>query len=210
MELFAHDPIRTVADLKGKQVGINEVPGSADHLYVSIMAAYVGLDPEKDINWVFTADNIDPKNLFIQGKVDAYMAFIAEGWELRARKIGHVIVDVGLDRPWSQYFCCILVGHSDFVRRYPVATKRAMRAILKATDLCATAPEQAAQRLVDGGFAQRYDYALQTLKELPYNVWREFDPEDALRFWALDVPIWIDQIDPQPDHRRGRRLALSQ
>jgi NitT/TauT family transport system substrate-binding protein len=75
------------------------------------------------------------------------------------------------------------------VRQYPVATKRAVRAILKATDLCATAPEQAAQRLVDGGFA-RYDDAVQTLKQLPYNVWREFDPEDAFRFWAL----WMHQF----------------
>jgi NitT/TauT family transport system substrate-binding protein len=45
-------------------------------------------------------------------------------------------------------------------------TKRALRAILKATDLCATAPEQAARRLVDGGFARQYDYALQSLREL--------------------------------------------
>ena len=189
LELVAHDPIRTVADLKGKHVGINAGSGSADQLFVSITAAYVGLDPEKDINWVFAADDIDPKQLFIQGKVDAYNASTADAWELRARKIGHVILDVGLDRPWSQYFCCILVGHRDFVSQYPVATKRAVRAILKATDLCATAPEEAAQRLVDGGFAQ-YDYAFQTLKGLPYNVWREFDPEDAVRFWAL----WMHQF----------------
>jgi NitT/TauT family transport system substrate-binding protein len=190
MELVAHDPIRTVADLKGKHVGINAGPGSADQLFVSITAAYVGLDPEKDINWVFAGDDIDPKQLFLQGKVDAYNASTADAWELRARKIGHVILDVGLDRPWSQYFCCILVGHRDFVRQYPVATKRAVRAILKATDLCATEPAQAAQRLADRGFAPQYDYAFQTLKELPYNVWREFDPEDALRFWAL----WMHQF----------------
>jgi NitT/TauT family transport system substrate-binding protein len=189
MQLVAHDPIRTVADLKGKHVGINAGPGSADQLFVSITAAYVGLDSEKDINWIFAADDIDPKQLFIEGKIDAYNASTSEARELRARKIGHVILDVGLDQPWSQYFCCILVGHMDFVRQYPVATKRAVRAILKATDLCATAPEQAAQRLVDGGFAQ-YDDAVQTLKELPYNVWREFDPEDSFRFWAL----WMHQF----------------
>ena len=34
-------------------------------------------------------------------------------------------------------------------------------------------------------FASRYDYALQTLTELPYDRWREFDPEDAMRFYAL-------------------------
>ena len=60
-----------------------------------------------------------------------------------------------------------------------------MRAILQAADVCAADPESAAQRLIDGGFAPRYDYALRTLTELPYDRWREFDAEDTLRFFAL-------------------------
>ena len=35
------------------------------------------------------------------------------------------------------------------------------------------------------GFTNRYDYAFQTLRDLPYGVWREYDPEDTLRFYAL-------------------------
>ena len=73
----------------------------------------------------------------------------------------------------------------EFIRNHPVATKRALRAILKATDLCAAEPKRAAQRLVDGRFTDRYEYALQTLTELPYDKWREFDSEDTLRFYAL-------------------------
>ena len=69
--------------------------------------------------------------------------------------------------------------------KYPVATKRVVRAILKATDLCATDPDRAARRLVDGGFTKRYDYALQTLSENPYDKWREYDAEDTIRFYAL-------------------------
>ncbi len=60
-----------------------------------------------------------------------------------------------------------------------------MRAFLKANDICAAEPELAAQQLVDRGFVQNYDYAMQTLSELPYAAWREFDPEDSLRFFAL-------------------------
>ena len=80
---------------------------------------------------------------------------------------------------------CIAYGNRDFVRAHPVATKRFLRAILKAADLCATAPEMAAQQLVDRGFAQRYDFALQTLSEISYASWREFDPADSMRFYAL-------------------------
>jgi NitT/TauT family transport system substrate-binding protein len=60
-----------------------------------------------------------------------------------------------------------------------------LRAILKATDLCASEPTRVAQRMVDGGFTPRYDYALQALKEIPYTKWRDYDPEDTIRFYAL-------------------------
>ena len=50
---------------------------------------------------------------------------------------------------------------------------------------CASEPERAARRLVDGGFTARYDYALETLTGLSYTSWRDFDPEDTMRFYAL-------------------------
>jgi NitT/TauT family transport system substrate-binding protein len=49
----------------------------------------------------------------------------------------------------------------------------------------ATDPARAARQLVDGGFTSRYDYALQSLNELPYDRWREYDAEDTIRFYAL-------------------------
>jgi NitT/TauT family transport system substrate-binding protein len=79
----------------------------------------------------------------------------------------------------------MLAGNRKYVRNHPVATKRVLRAILKATDLCAKEPERAARRLVDRAFTPRYDYALQMLKDVPYDTWREYDPEDTLRFYTL-------------------------
>jgi NitT/TauT family transport system substrate-binding protein len=104
---------------------------------------------------------------------------------VRARGIGRVILNTATDKPWSDYFCCTLFGNREFVRAHPIATKRYLRAILKAVDICAAEPERAARDLVEGGFAERYDYALQTLTDLPYDRWREYDPEDTLRFYAL-------------------------
>src|SRR6266403_5420209 len=102
-----------------------------------------------------------------------------------ARKVGHVILRTAVDRPWSQYFCCMLAANREYVARYPVATKRVIRAVLKAADLCAGEPEMAARLIVEGGFTERYDYALQTLTENPYGAWREYDAEDTIRFYAL-------------------------
>lgn len=182
-ELFATSRITSVRDLKDKTVGVFLL-GHDHHLFVASMAAYVGLDPHKDIRWVTQPPQDSIKQL-AAGEIDAYLAFVPEQYELREKGIGHVIVNTTTDRPWSQYFCCMLMGNREFVRNYPVATKRAVRAILKAADICAQDPMRAARLLVDNGYAQRHDYALKTLQDLPYGTWRTYDPEDTLRFFSL-------------------------
>ena len=183
-ELFAHEPIQAISDLKGKRVGIAQQLGQSGNLLLTIIAAQVGLDPHEDIDWI-ASPTASPMELFAERQVDAFLAFPPEGQELHARGIGRMILSLGTDKPWSQYFCCIAFGNRESVRNHPVATKRFLRAILKATDLCATEPEGVAQTLVDGGWTPRYDYALQTLTEIRYATWREFDAEDAMRFYAL-------------------------
>ena len=182
-ELFGTDRIHSIRDFKGKRVAVTDL-GSGRHVFLSIMAANVGLDPRKDINWV-TDPAAKSIQLFAEGKVDGFMTFPPEPQELRAKKIGHVVVNTTADRPWSQYFCCMIAGNREFVRNHPVATKRALRAILKANQICAVEPQRTAKFIVDKGYTKNYDYALQTIKEIPYGQWREYDPEDTMRFYAL-------------------------
>ena len=181
-ELVASGRIRSIRDLKGKTV-VAPVGGALTSV-VAVMLGYVGLDYRKDVNFVemTPAEGIA---LLAEGKVDAYLATPPFGQELRAKQIGNVIVNTATDRPWSQYFCCMLVGNREFVRKHPVATKRAMRAILKADQICAIEPERVARDLVAQGFTKSYDYALQSMKEVPYGRWRQYDPEDTVRFYAL-------------------------
>jgi len=181
-EVFGNPGIRAIRDLKGKRVGIPALE-TAHHLFLSSMAAYVGLDP-RDIDWV-THQTADSAELLAAGKLDALIGFPPVPQELRAKRIGQVIVNSSVDRPWSQYFCCTVAARKEFVQRNPAATKRAVRAILKATDVCALEPARAARTMVDRGFTKAYDYALATMREIPYNRWREYDPEDSVRFYAL-------------------------
>ena len=183
IELFANEGIRGITDLRGRSVGVQAL-GSTPHVLLTLMAAQLGLDPVRDIRWV-TDPSVKPIERFVDGKIDAFLGFAPEPQELRARQIGHSILNTALDRPWSQYFCCMLAGNQEYVRRCPVATKRVVRAFLKAADLCATEPKGAAQQLVNRGFTPRYDYALQALRDIPYDKWREYEPEDTIRFYAL-------------------------
>jgi NitT/TauT family transport system substrate-binding protein len=185
-ELFVHGPIRSIGDLKGRRVGI-QTYASSEYFYLSIMAKHVGLDPKKDIEWV--ADR-KAKELFAAGKTDAFLGFPPEPQELRARKIGRVILRTVADKPWSQYFCCMVYGNRDWVNAHPIATKRYLRATFKACTLCSARPEAAARQLVDGGFTENYDYALESIQDIPYDLWREYDPEDTMRFYSL----WLREV----------------
>jgi NitT/TauT family transport system substrate-binding protein len=179
-ELFAREGIGSITELKGKQVGL-ELGSPA---LLKLMAAHVGLDPEKDFRWVVDP-KVKPLDQFIEGKIDAFLAFPPEPQELRARQAGHVILDTTVDRPWSQYFCCMTAAHREYVLRHPIATKRALRALLGAADLCASDPPAVARRLVDGGVTRQYDYALRTVSDMHYDKWRDYDAEDTVRFYAL-------------------------
>ena len=76
-------------------------------------------------------------------------------------------------------------GNRDFVRKNPIATRRVLRALLKAADICALEPERAARFMVTKGHEKRYEWALDILKGLPYRRWRDANPEDTIRFHAL-------------------------
>jgi NitT/TauT family transport system substrate-binding protein len=195
-ELFVKDAIHGVPDLGGKRVGIPAM-GSPEHLFLSVIAANVGIDPKAQIEWV-TSGSARPKQLFIDGKIDAFLGFPPEPQELHAMGVGRVVVNSALDRPWSQYFCCMLAGSKGYVENHPVATKRVLRAILKAADLCASDPARVARMLVDAGFTPRYDYARQSLQELPYDKWREYDAEDTMLFYALRLhELGMIESDPK-------------
>ena len=153
-ELFAAEGIRGIADLKGKSVGLQGAPDSL----LTLMAASVGLDPAADIRWV-TDPSLRPIELFAAGKIDAFSGLRRSRRSCARGMRPATSSSINTDRPWSQYFCCLLVGNRDYVRKYPVATKRVLRAILKAVDFCAAEPERAARRIVDRGFTPRYDYA---------------------------------------------------
>jgi NitT/TauT family transport system substrate-binding protein len=201
--LFASERIHTIADLRGKTIGVTEL-GSGRHLFLVSLLSYVGLNPNKDVRFV-TKPQAESVQLFSEGKLDAYQAFSEEVPELRKRKIGHVIMSSTEERPWSQYFCCALAGNREFVRAHPVATKRAVRAILKASSLCALEPDRVARSVVDRGFTTaRYEDVLDTIKSLPYTKWREYDPADTVRFYTLRLrEVGMIESTPQKILARG-------
>lgn len=202
-ELYGQQHVRAIRDLRGKRVAIMVSKG-VDHAFIASMLAYVGINPMTEVEWVISGRIGESMRLFEEGKVDAFLAFPPQPQDLRIKNIGHALVNTTTDRPWSHYFCCMLLARREFVQRYPVATKRALRAILKAADVCADQPEQAAKLLVERGYEPRYDVALEVLKSLPYDAWRHVDPSDTIRFHANRLhDVGMIKMTPQKILEQG-------
>lgn len=184
LEAFANDRVPSLRDIGGKKVAIT-ARGDHMHLFLSSVAAYIGLDPTRDIDWVEERNFRDWPRMLEDGQVDVVAAFPPQTYAIREMGSAHVILDNTTDDPWRHYFCCMVTARREYVEKYPVATKRALRAYIKAAQFCSAEPERAARLLVERGITSRYDYALKTLQEISYGAWRSFDSEDTMRFYAL-------------------------
>ncbi|MGW8323260.1 MAG: ABC transporter substrate-binding protein, partial [Thermodesulfobacteriota bacterium] len=197
--LIGREEINSVRDLKGKKVWAWTNLHAGPVLFFKSIIAYVGLDPEKDIEYVVVPMD-EAVELFKKGELDAFMSFPPGPQELKAQGIGKVIVDTNVDRPWSQYFCCCVLANRDYITRHPVATRRALRAVLKATDIVAREPEMAARLVVERGLKKPEDekFLAQAFREIPYAKWRDYNPEETIRFYALRLrELGMTKYSPQ-------------
>ena len=149
------------------------------------MLTSVGVDPN-DVNWI--VGDYD-ETIFLDGKTDAILLSTFSGPLLaqNPKNPGRKILDNSVDKPWSQYYCCMLVANRDWAQRNPVATKRATRALLRTTDMVSKDPAPAAQAAIDKKLVPArvtYDVLYGFMKSMPMN-WRDYDPEDTLRYFAL-------------------------
>jgi NitT/TauT family transport system substrate-binding protein len=190
---------RSVRDLKGRTVWAGAVKNDGPHIFFSTIASYVGLDPRTDVNYVWVNKD-EAISLFRDNKIDAFMSFPPGAHDLRHMGLGHLLVDTNVDKPWSQYYCCMVSGHNDFIKKNPIAAKRAVRAILKANDIVARNPAMATAILVEKGVIKESEYmqTLPELKHIPYTKWRDYNPEDTIRFYALRMrDIGMIKSNPQ-------------
>ena len=76
-QLFGGERVRAVRDLKGKTAAIHYF-GSGDHVLLSTMLSYVGIDPRHEVNWMTGRDLRNAMDLFAEGKADAFVGYAQE------------------------------------------------------------------------------------------------------------------------------------
>ena len=183
-QVFGAGDITSLRDFKGKTVSVVG-PGFTDHIFMSMTLNDVGLDINRDVK-VVNFPPAENARILSSGEVDAVVAFPPINKDLRVKGIGRVVLNSLTDPPWSNYYCCTAVTTRDWLEKHPVAAKRALRAIVKGADVIANDPDGSARFMVDRGLSDNFDYTCDILKEIPYkNIWRDFDPVDSVRFYAL-------------------------
>jgi NitT/TauT family transport system substrate-binding protein len=64
--------------------------------------------------------------------------------------------------------------------------------------MCSLEPDRANRILIDKGFTRKPEFPRQMLAEIPYRRWREYNAEDAVRFYALRLrEVRMIQSSPQ-------------
>lgn len=195
-ELWAAPGIASVRDLRGKRVAVFKKDRSDQFfLFFSTLCAYDGIDPFANVSFFEVGgDYRGLMTAYLDGRSDAFLA-AADGAAVlkrEPRNPGTKILDQTTDKPWSQYLCCFLIANRDWARQNPVATKRFTRAVLRAADATAQDRMGAARAGVGASIrnllAQRNapdeDILIDTTAMVSYD-WREYDPEETLRFFAL-------------------------
>lgn len=212
IELWAAPGIASIGDLRGKTMDVwDKVTGPRPDLratgifygFLLSMLSQIGMDPaEMRLNEV--APTVDTDERYLSGETDAVMTAIHGGPLMRRnpRKRGQVIIDTAVDRPWSQYYCCLLVANRDWARSNPVATKRVTRAFLRGSDLVMADKKAAVQKALSSGIyagtrvPQDEAILFETIEMLSY-AWREYDPEETMRFFAQRLSD-VKQLQSSP------------
>ena len=183
-ELFGTNGVRAIRDLKGRTVGVPEL-GGPSHVFLASLLAHVGLDPRTDVTWA-THEGPEAMRLLADGKIDGYLGFPPEPQELRARRIGQVVVNSLVDRPWSQYFCCMVIANRDYVATAPRRDRAGLARDPDGVDVSGRDPDGAVRYLVEKGYTTQHAETLEAVKTIHASGWRgDYDPEDTLRYYAL-------------------------
>ena len=127
MTLISRSEIRTAEELKGKIIGLQR-PGDATEINARFALRHLGLDPHKDVSFLYLGSNELMWPALQTKKIAATV--LQPPWTLLARKSGmNFLVD--LSDLKIEYQGSTLASRRSFIRDNPNLTRRVLRAIVR-------------------------------------------------------------------------------
>lgn len=159
--------IKSLADLKGKKIGIPTM-GSPPFLFASRAMAAKGMDPRKDVQWVVTAPEVMSLALE-KGQIDAVADSEPLGSILAEKVKVRTIADQAVDAPYNDEYCCATVVSGKFASSNPTGAAKVTRALLKGAMWVDKNPTAAAKLAVEKKYvASSADLNAQAIGKLKY------------------------------------------
>ena len=154
----ADSGINTIADLKGKRIG---VPALADPVVITFRRslAFAGLGyKEGNLDAEFVVFNsADLANALTQGAIDAYaggdpaIAITSEEFGFKT------LLNVALDEPFVNEYCCIGFVTNEFADAHPTLAAKYVAALNKAAQWVHDNPLETAQLQIDKEYIPKSD-----------------------------------------------------
>ena len=171
-KLIGGMPIRRIADLKGKKIGVNRFGGAPDFLLRYVLAKN-GLDAQRDVTILQTGDPTARLVSLFTGVTDATLLLVPEE-KLAVEKGYPVIIDfAALGLP---YVNIVLATNRRFLEDHPGAAKAFLGCYWEAVKAAKAQPEVAKKALAH--WTRTNDSAL---LDYTYKSWRaDYAPQSPL------------------------------
>jgi NitT/TauT family transport system substrate-binding protein len=134
--------IRTLADLKGKTIGVTDM-AAPDKNFFAIRLAKLGFDPNNDVQFRVFPGDLLPVALQ-KGEVDAFCQGDPLGWVFRERDDLHEVA-TNLDGEYAHRACCVLGVRGGLIRDDRPAAAALTEAIIEAQEFVSENPEETAR-----------------------------------------------------------------
>jgi NitT/TauT family transport system substrate-binding protein len=148
LQAGAKSSIKSVAELKGKKIGVPTALGSPPFLFSSRVLKAAGMDPAKDVEWVAMAPDVLGLALD-NGQIDAVCDAEPLGSILLSQDKVRTLADSAVDAPYDNEYCCAVVVSGKLARDRPEVAAKITRSLLKGALWVNTNPMAAAKLSVD-------------------------------------------------------------
>ncbi|HEV3146589.1 MAG TPA: ABC transporter substrate-binding protein [Gemmataceae bacterium] len=171
VQVAKNSEMKSVAELKGKTIGVPTHIGSPPYLFCCRTLAAAGIDPRPEANQVKWVP-YPPAELGLalsQGKIDALATSDPIGTILLGKGTVKTISDQAEDEPYKGEYCCASVVSGKLAKQNPAAAAKVTRALLKGAKWVSENPTAAAKLSVEKKYiASTVEINSQALLKLDY------------------------------------------
>lgn len=182
-----NSPIKTAADLKGKNIGVDEIGGTPMSV-ATIVLADAGINPQTEVTWKpYPLDQLN--EAVKKGEVDAFAAWDPFG-TLAVENNGYtVLTDISTDPLFAGKSCCFLYASEKQIKENPEKVKAIAKAYQKADAWIKEHPEETAQIEIDKKYIASDDVQFIT------KLIKSYDFEYTTDTAKDDISYFVKKLD---------------